>query len=154
MKKLSAAAITTIGFLSTASLAFAQVNIGIEAPKVGIDPKTPVGTILSNSLYIIVAVAALLVLVFLIIGAFNWITSGGDKEKVGGARKTIFAALIGLAILALSFLIVRVVGQFLNIDITGFKNVPTLQTCIGKDAKTSADAPCVEQDPQKPIQGR
>lgn len=149
MKKLSAVAITTVGFLASASAAFAQIGLGITPPKVGINPDTPLGTLLSNALYIIVAVAALLVLVFLIIGAFNWITSGGDKEKVGSARKTIFAALIGLAILALSFLIVRVVGQFLNIDITSFKNVPTLQTCL-----KAGDPNCTAEDPTKKIENR
>ena len=61
----------------------------------------------------------------LITGAFNWITSGGDKENVGKARSRIINALIGLLVLALAFLIARVAGQIVHIDIFNLK-IPSL----------------------------
>lgn len=92
-------------------------TLDITPPAQGINPATPLSTIISNVLTIIFSVAALMVLVMLIQGAFNWITSGGDKEKIGKSRDRIINALIGLALLALAFLIVRVVGALLNIDL-------------------------------------
>jgi hypothetical protein len=125
MKRVLAVASTLI-YLLTGGLIYAatpatsktpEFSVGIVAPAQGIDPQTRLGTIISNVLTIVFSVAALMVLIMLIIGAFNWITSGGEKEKIGKARDRIINALIGLALLALAFLIVRVVGTLLNIDL-------------------------------------
>lgn len=109
------------------SLLMLAVDIGITPPSQGISPETAVGTVLSSALTIIFVIAAIIVLFMLVWGAFKWITSSGDKEKLDKARGTIVSALVGLAILALAFLIVRVVGQILNIDILNLQSIPTLQ---------------------------
>lgn len=130
MKKGLAAAITILSYLATASRVFAQVDIGITPPKQGIAPTATVGTVLSNALTIIFVFAAIAVLFMLIWGAFQWVTSGGDKEAVGKARGRIIHALIGLAILALAFLITNVVGQIVGINILDLQKLPTLgQQC-------------------------
>lgn len=132
MKKLSAAALTLSSFLASAAPVFAQVNVGIKPPPVGVNPGTALGTVISNALVIVFVMAALLVLFFLVWGAFDWITSGGDKEKVASARKKIFAAIIGLVILALAFLITNIAGQIVGINILDLKFIPTLgQQCQG-----------------------
>ncbi|MBI4040140.1 hypothetical protein HY389_02190 [Candidatus Daviesbacteria bacterium] len=127
MKRLAVLA-GGLSFISSTTLALAQVPINITPPSQGISPTTNVGTVVSNALTIIFVVAALVVLFMLVLGAFQWITSGGDKEAVGKARSRIIAALVGLAILALAFLIVNVVGQILNIQLTGNLQLPTLQS--------------------------
>ncbi len=127
MKKVLAG-IATLIYLLSGTLAFAVItpqptisgggfNLSVTQPSQGIDPNASPSSVISNALTIIFSLAAFLVLVMLIIGAFNWITSGGDKEKIGKARDRIINALIGLALLALAFLIVRVVGMVLQIDI-------------------------------------
>lgn len=75
------------------------------------------GSFITNTLTISFAVAILVVLVMLIWGAFEWITSGGDKETVGKARGRIVNALIGLAVLAIAYALARVAAQFLGFDI-------------------------------------
>ncbi len=72
------------------------------------------GAFIGNFLTLALAIGILVVLVFLIWGAFEWITSGGDKEAVGKARGRIINALIGLAVLAVAFALARVAGQFLG----------------------------------------
>ena len=54
---------------------------------------------------------------YLIWGAIDWITSGGDKAKYESARNKITYALIGLAIMAFVWLIWRMVIYFLGIGI-------------------------------------
>lgn len=71
---------------------------------------------LNNLITLIYEVAAILVVFMLLWGGLEWILSGGDKEKVEGARKRIVNALIGLAILAVAFAILKVFGVF-----TGFE---------------------------------
>src|SRR3990172_10167427 len=66
------------------------------------------GDFISNFLILAFAIALLVVLVMLIWGAFEWITSGGDKDAVGKARNRIINALIGLAVLAIAFALANV----------------------------------------------
>ena len=75
-----------------------------------------IGPFITNVLQLSFIVAVILVLVFIIWGAFEWITSGGDKEAVGKARNKIINALIGLAVLAVAFALFRLAGQFLGFD--------------------------------------
>ncbi len=59
--------------------------------------------------------AILIALVFLIYGGIRWILSGGDDDKVKTARGTIIAAIIGLVLVALSYVILN----FVLVLITG-----------------------------------
>lgn len=90
------------------------------------NPNASPGALVSNSLRIMYILGGLAVLVFIVWGAFDWITSGGEKEKVAGAQKKITNSLIGLALLALSAFIVSLVGQIVGIDPTKMGILPTL----------------------------
>jgi magnesium-transporting ATPase (P-type) len=120
MKKVTTAlTLGTIALLN-ATPALAQTGVSISPAQPGtnggVGSSTPLNSIINNIIVIIFSVAILLVLFFLILGAFNWITSGGDKEKIKSARGTIIHALVGLAILALAFVIITVAGSLLNIN--------------------------------------
>ncbi len=122
MKKLAAIAITILFYLLNPLAVFAtppsDLDISIfNTTGQGINPNTPPGTVISNIVVIIFVVGIIAVLFMLVIGAFNWITSGGDKEAVGKARQRIINALIGLLVLALAFLVAKVAGQVVKIDI-------------------------------------
>lgn len=95
----------------------------IKAPDAlkGLVAKDPSGAgglgILFSNLITLFYIIAMLVLIFMIVwGAFDWITSEGDKEKVGGARNKIINAIIGIILFAAAFGIIRILGTF-----TGFK---------------------------------
>lgn len=130
LKKI-ALGISGLAFLGIPGSVLAQTpargpDIRVIPPNLGVNPSTPVGILLGNALTIVFVVAAIAVLFMLIWGGFQWITSGGQKEDLEKAQKRITSALIGLALLALAFLITRVVGQVLNIDILSLKSLPTL----------------------------
>ncbi len=96
------------------------INIGNNLPKTNLGvPAAPgtgiIGTVTKNVISLFFAFGGLAVLIFFVWGAFDWIVSGGDKEKVAGARKKITNSIIGLVLLALSYFIVGLVG-----DIVGF----------------------------------
>lgn len=118
--KLTTASATLLAFLVKPFSVLADIDISIKPPRAGqggINPNADIGTVISNIITIIFAVAIIAVLLMLVIGAFNWITSGGDKEAVGKARQRIINALIGLVVLAVAFLIANVAGQIVNINI-------------------------------------
>ncbi len=114
MKKLIAAA-STVGYFINTAIVRAAVDLQVVPPAEGVTASPSV--VLTSAFRIIFVVASLAVLFMLILGAFQWITSGGEKEAVGKARGRIVNALIGLVILALSFVILRVVGGIVNINL-------------------------------------
>ncbi len=48
----------------------------------------------------------LVAVVMILIGGFQWMTAGGNEEKVAGAKKIISAAVIGLIVILLAWAIV------------------------------------------------
>jgi len=72
--------------------------------------------ILSNLIQLFYVVAAVVLIFMLLWGAYDWITSEGNKEKIESARNKIINAIIGLMLFAVAFAVIQVLGQF-----TGFK---------------------------------
>lgn len=71
-----------------------------------------------NTLVVIIYVVAGVVAVFMVIfSALEFITSGGDKEKVAGARKRLTYAIIGLVILGLAGVLIYTLGQILGFEL-------------------------------------
>ena len=58
------------------------------------------GLWLSNILSVVMVLGAVACLGLIVMGAIQWITSGGDKTKVEEARNKITTAIIGLIVLA------------------------------------------------------
>jgi len=56
--------------------------------------------------------AGLAALIFLLLGAFSWITSGGNKENVEKAREKIVAAIVGIILVILVVSIMIAFEQF------------------------------------------
>ncbi len=70
---------------------------------------------LNNLITLFYSLAAIVLIFMLLWGAFEWITSGGDKEAVAKARSRIISAFIGILLFAVTFAVIRVLGTF-----TGF----------------------------------
>jgi hypothetical protein len=51
----------------------------------------------------ILSVLGLVALIIFIIAGFQWMTSGGNKEKIQGAQKLMGAAVIGLIIIIIAW---------------------------------------------------
>lgn len=66
----------------------------------------------------IFTIAGLAFLIHLIIGAFRYVTSGGDEKALGDARKTITSALVGLLIVFASYWIIKILETITGIHIT------------------------------------
>ena len=51
----------------------------------------------------------IIAVVIILIGGFQWMTAGGNEDKVGEARKRIFAGIIGLAMILSAWAVARFV---------------------------------------------
>lgn len=115
MKKLIAGISATVFYLSMVPSIYATTDLcnpdnaqGVKVNQLcelGKDPGQLVGKVVGIALFI-AFVAALL---YLIYGGIRWIMSGGDKEATGKAKGTVTAALIGLAIVLASWILINFV---------------------------------------------
>jgi preprotein translocase subunit SecG len=75
--------------------------------------------LVTNLINIAFIIAVLLAFFFLISAGFDWITSGGDRGKVEGARGKIVNVVIGIVIVAASYAILTLALQLL-----GYESLP------------------------------
>lgn len=62
------------------------------------------------------SIAAIMVVFYFLIGAFELITSQGDKAHIVSARSKIYHAIIGFALLIALFFVMQYVPQALGLD--------------------------------------
>lgn len=62
-------------------------------------------------------IGAIIFFFMLVTGAIQWISSGGDKQALEGARGRITNALIGILILFAAFALINVLQTFFGIKI-------------------------------------
>lgn len=62
-------------------------------------------------------VGVIIFLFVMILGAIQWITSGGDKTSIESARGRVTNAVIGIFFLLATFAILKLIENFFGIDI-------------------------------------
>ncbi len=98
--------IATLSMFFTATQAFAADD----PPKLA----GSIQPIVDKVLGYLFPMASLIALVFIIIGGYMWMVSGGDPSKVKQAQGTLTWAILGLVIVLLIFGILRIVINFLS----------------------------------------
>jgi hypothetical protein len=69
---------------------------------------------------LLAAIAGFLLLLYLIYGGIQLMTSGGDPKKTQSGKSIITNAIVGFVIIIIAYFIVQVVGLFLGLPgITG-----------------------------------
>ena len=76
--------------------------------------------IFQNVVASILFLAGIVLFVMLILGGFKYLTSGGNPESAAGAQKTITYAIIGIVLIALSYLILVVIQDITGANVTNF----------------------------------
>ncbi|EKE15467.1 MAG: hypothetical protein ACD_12C00007G0003 [uncultured bacterium] len=104
----------------------ATMNIG------GNDPVQGLGNFIAFGINMFILIAGIFLILYLLWGAFDWINSGGEKEKIAKAQSKITHALIGMfLIIAVLTIFIAFAGNSLgiieNTNDGGFKlKLPTL----------------------------
>lgn len=86
------------------SISYSKVDLGFTIPSFD--------AVLTFVIRFFFIIAGLIALIYFLLGALGWITSGGNKESVDKAREKIQAALIGIILL---FFVLALVGVLENI---------------------------------------
>lgn len=92
------------------SVALAQANgINLETLRVPIIPGGDFFGILVGLINLFLLVAGIVAFLYILWAGFNYLSAGGDDGKVKVARQTILNAIIGIIIIAISFILVNFV---------------------------------------------
>lgn len=125
--KLISLALGLSVIFGVANFALAQANFGLTEVGNGLsnsltstDPRIVIGRIIQIALSLLGAIAVVLV----IYAGFLWMTSGGDEEKIGRAKKILKNAAIGLLIIVSSWAIVTFLLTKLTGAINGTGDIP------------------------------
>ncbi len=110
----------------------------------GGDPNTAFGALIAQGLNIALVIGTVAVLLFLILGAIEWITAGGDSGKIQKAREKITQAVIGLVVLISTVAIMIFAQQLMGVCTIDFGQ-------CGGGSKSSTASPavpsCADVDP-------
>lgn len=74
-------------------------------------------TILPNIIVLSLIIGAIIFFFMLVIGAIQWISSGGDKQALESARGKITSAVVGVVILFAAFAIIKIIESFFGVSI-------------------------------------
>jgi TRAP-type C4-dicarboxylate transport system permease small subunit len=101
---------TTLFFLAFTAVTVNNPAKGFFSVKFGTDFKT----ILESILDLIVSFSGIIALLFIIIGGYQYMTSAANPKLAESGKKTLTNAIIGLAIIVLSYVIIRIVIKTLG----------------------------------------
>ncbi len=76
-----------------------------------------------NVVQAVLALGGIALFVMLVVGGFQYITAGGNPQGIEAARKTLTYAILGIVLLAASFLILVLIKDFTGVDVTTFQVV-------------------------------
>lgn len=76
--------------------------------------------IIAKILGLVMPIVGVLLLVTLIAGGFQYITSGGEAEQAQKAKKTLTYAFFGLIVVLGAWLIIRLLEEFTGLNLTTF----------------------------------
>lgn len=71
-----------------------------------------------NAVQVILGLSGIVLFIMFITAGFKFITAGGDPKAMESAKHTLTYAVIGIVVIALSYLILNLIGSF-----TGATNV-------------------------------
>lgn len=73
--------------------------------------------IISTIVGVLTLFAGIWFIIQFIIGAYKWISSGGEKQQVEEAKNHLTQAVVGLTIIVISYVLIGLVGTILGLDI-------------------------------------
>ncbi len=92
-----------------------------EVGKVAWGERAPTGLleIIGEIIKILLGLLGVIAVIFVVVGGFQWMTAGGNEEKIKGAKRVIGQGIVGLVIVLAAyaiayFVIKQLIGPFLE----------------------------------------
>lgn len=85
-------------------------------PWAGFDPGGALTTIISNAIGMMTIGAGIWFLFQVIIAGYNYLSAGGEREKLIIAGRKLTNAIIGLLIVVAAYALLSIIGTFLGVE--------------------------------------
>ena len=112
-RRLSITSLSVLFYLGFAGKVFAQE---VQDPATFRD----LNFLFRNILQSVIVIGGFAAFVMLLFGGFRYLTAQGDPKSISAARGMITWAIVGLAFLILSWLIIRFIADFTGLPLTQF----------------------------------
>ncbi len=88
----------------------------------GPDPAglTEIESVFSNLISVIVGLGFIIMLVFIVMAGFKYLTSGGEPKALQAAHHALVWALLGVVFMAVAWLVLQLISNFTGINVTVF----------------------------------
>jgi hypothetical protein len=80
----------------------------------GLNGATTLSELILGIIMYMLLFAGSIAVIFVIIGGFQYVTSGGNEEQAEKGRKTLINAVIGIVIIVLAYVIINVVANLVG----------------------------------------
>ncbi len=91
-----------------------QLNIPKNIPSGGL---SSLQQILSNAITLFIIAGCFLLVIYIVWAGIQWITSGGDKQKLSAARGRLTWAIIGFIIMLVAVAIINGIGYLFQVNL-------------------------------------
>lgn len=109
----------TLGLYDLTDEGIGELTDGV-ATDSGVDlGTTKLESTIASLINTFIGLLGIVAVIIILIGGFQWMTAGGDDEKIGGAKKMIYAGVAGLAVILAAYAIAIFVIEQLT-SATGF----------------------------------
>lgn len=81
------------------------------------DPLTDLEVLVSTGIGVLTVLGSLFFIVYFFLGAFKWMTAGGDASKVAKARDEMVQGVMGLIILVAAYGIIGLIGRIVGLNL-------------------------------------
>ena len=82
----------------------------------GFNALTNLEAFISNLIGFMTALGALLFVIYFVLGAYEWISSGGDKGKLEKARNRMMYGILGMILIVGSYSLIGLLSGIIGID--------------------------------------
>lgn len=92
-----------------------NVGINLEIPTIQC-----LEVVFGNILSVAIGLSVLALFVMFLVGGFRYLTSGGDPKATTAAKQTLTYAILGMGLLAIAFLIFKLIEYYTGVPVTKF----------------------------------
>lgn len=117
MKKIISTIFALSIFLSPSRVSAAITNTAVPGGSSPTESPKQFAVTIATLWQTIILVGGLAFLLFFLQGGLTWITAGGDKGKIEEARGKITQGLVGLAVLAASYVIIKFIESAIGLNL-------------------------------------
>lgn len=73
-------------------------------------------SLISNIIGVLTVLASLFFVIYFVVGAFEWVSSGGDKGKLEHARNRMTYGILGMVVIVASYSLLGLLSGLVGID--------------------------------------